>query len=156
MKARFDFSLEDAGWRGVLARIADARAGLAIKVGIPEGIAHPDADITIAEIGRIHEYGAPRAKIPRRSWLARTFKRKDRELRNRMRALATAVTRGRLSTQAALASLGVWAVAAVKQSIYMNIPPALSDYTIARKGHALALVDSGALIKAITWFREAR
>jgi hypothetical protein len=155
VRPTFDVKIVDEKWRGVLARIRHARSGLAVKVGIPEGVAHPDADITIAEIGAIHEYGSAKAKIPRRSWLARTFKRADRDLKSQMRTLATAVTAGRASPSMALAQLGQWAVEAVRRSIYMNIPPPLTEYTVRRKGHRLALVDSGALIRAITWFREA-
>ena len=42
-----------------LLPVTAVRDGLAIKVGIPEGLAHPNADITIAEIGAKHNLPCP-------------------------------------------------------------------------------------------------
>jgi hypothetical protein len=123
---------------------------LASKGGANTG---PDGETTIAEIAAIHEYGAPKANIPARSFIRATLEgNENREhLTKMLEKLARAVLSEKISVDGALGALGAWAVSAVKARITGRISPELKAATVQRKGSSVPLVDTGQLINAINW-----
>lgn len=106
---------------------------------------------TLADIARHHEYGAPRAGIPERSFLRSTMRDDAQPIERMMAQLTQARLAGRIDTRQMLDLLGLFAANRVKAKIRTNIPPPLALSTIARKGSTLALVDQGRLINSIRW-----
>lgn len=141
---------------GLKSRTRQSRsssAGVGIKVGITaDDDARPDGESNI-EIATHHEFGAPKANIPKRSFIRWTVD-KNRKKYNKMLADAEReFIRNPKSTslKKALFKLGETAVADVQKRIDSNVPPPLSDKTVERKGDSLALVDTGEMRGAITW-----
>lgn len=137
-----------------LANMPHVKVGLLASRG---ALAQNLDGTTMLEIGAIHEYGAPRAGIPERSWLRSTFTG-DRlaALKEKIRKLAKLIIKGEARpavVQFAHEILGQWAAEQVKQNIRTGppIPPPLSPITIARKGSDRPLVDTGRLVNTISY-----
>lgn len=139
-----------------LKRIAELarqlKAKPVIRVGILSGT--PDEEeLSMAELGAIHEFGAPRAGIPERSFLRATADAKRLEWMALFeRALRLAVA-GRLTLDQAMGLVGQQAVADIVARIRdgAGIPPPLKPATIAAKGSTRPLVDTGRLVQAISY-----
>lgn len=134
---------DDKVWRKIygLARKLD---GASVKVGVMEG--------DIAEIAMIHEYGAPKAKIPERSFIRSTFRNKRSELAALQARICALVLAGKLDEKKAMALIGAWSVGAIKATITKdgNLAP-LAASTIAAKGSSRPLVDTSQLVNSITF-----
>lgn len=128
-----------------------------VKVGVLEANGTTEAKdgdgLTIAELAAIHEYGAPRANIPARSFIRRTFEESTgaESLRAFMVRTARGLIQEKLEVNQALNQLGAFAQSMIKNRIKEHIPPPLKPATIKRKGSSTPLVDTGQLINAITW-----
>lgn len=142
-------------------KAAVKRVGKAhVKVGVlaANGGAATDDGITMVELAAIHEFGAPGAGIPERSFIRSTFKvHKTKELANMQAKLAQAIILKDMPVKQALGLLGTWATAQVKRTISGRlVRPQLEESeagrrTIARKGSSTTLVDTGRLINAISF-----
>lgn len=126
---------KDLGWRGIARGVATingatVRAGL---VGEKAAKVHEDSKLTNAEIGTIHEFGAPGANIPERSFLRSTFRKNLDKYNHLMGALAAAVYSARAGSKGALALLGATMASDIKATIRAGIPPPLAEATIARR-----------------------
>lgn len=135
--------------------VADAIKRLAntsVMVGIPSDQEQPHYDengaqakgtekrtdtpggIGNANIGYIHETGAPASNIPARPWLSPGVRNNERQWR------AYLIRAGQLAFQGkpgdmdkALHAAGMSAVTGVKDRIQSNIPPPLSQVTVDRR-----------------------
>jgi phage gpG-like protein len=142
---------DDRLWRRLRDRIKGIGTAY-VKVGIVGSGAQADHNgLTNAELMAIHEYGAPKANIPARKPIRRTFADKRDELRGIQRKLAKALLRGTMDVDHALGVLGAWGAGAIKKTIADGLEPPLKEATIKRKGSSTPLVDTGQLINSITW-----
>lgn len=130
-------------------------SAVTIEVGVFEGAGNHSSGIRLSELAAIHEFGAPAANIPERSFLRSTLR--DPEVRNMLRQAgaryASQVRTKAVARREALGKLGAWMVSRVRQSILSGpgIPPPLAPATVVRKGSSRPLVDTGQLISAIGW-----
>lgn len=143
-------------WREVRRRI-DAAADRVprLRVGVVGTEAkqvHAESGLTNAEIAVIHEFGAPRANIPERSFIRSTLR--DPDVRRRLRALqanlARAVIAG-MDQKKALGTMGEFLASQIRATITRGVDPPLKPATIARKGSSKPLIDTGQLRRAISW-----
>lgn len=151
-------SYNDDGWRKLLAQVEGldrwtVHVGILVSKGGEE--VDPgedgDGDLTLLELAAIHEFGL--GLVPERSFIRRTFREKQGELRAICEKLCKAVITRNMPVPRAYALLGQWGAAAVKRTITEGegVPPALAQATIDRKGSDRPLVDTGRLINAITY-----
>ena len=124
-----------------------------VKIGVLGGGDH-GPDLTNAELATIHEFGAPRAGIPERSFLRGTFDAKNREWQKFAEKLLKAIAAGRIDADQALGLLGERAVADVRKTIRNGIDPPLKAATVRRKGSSKPLIDTGRLLQSISWSIE--
>lgn len=103
---------------------------------------------TVLNIGAIHEFGLG---VPRRSFIADWFDQTQPQIRAKIKALAVAYARGKVTLDQGLNQLGQWAVGSIQERISSNIPPPLAPSTVARKGSSVALIDTGVLRSSITY-----
>ncbi|HVJ26384.1 MAG TPA: hypothetical protein VM493_02545 [Vicinamibacterales bacterium] len=108
------------------------------------------SDMTLSDVAIIHEFGAPSAGIPERSfiraWADESKARHDEE----MAKMAKLVIAGKMDLETALARLGLRRQAEVQKRIADGIPPPNSPKTIEAKGSSKPLVDTGQLRSAIS------
>lgn len=144
----------DRGAKALLRRLAEKHE---LTVGIHEadGAAvkeSPDGSesTTLIDVGIIHEYGAPEAGIPERSFI-RAWADESRERHvAESREVGKLVVEGKLDAETALKRLGLRRQAEVQKRISEGIDPPLSEETIARKGSSKPLINTGQLRSAIT------
>lgn len=150
-KVTYDASV----WEALKLQV-EKLSGAHVRIGVLTG-PHENADITIAELAVIHELGAPAAGIPERSFIRASLERARPEMVQFIAKLAKAVVLGRITSAQAHGLLGEWAVAKVRDYILegQGVPPPLKDATIARKGSARPLVDTGQLLHSISYAVEA-
>lgn len=153
--------MKDELFRALRKKIASAKDAH-VRVGVLQSKGGSDTaadgETTLAELAAIHEFGAPRAGIPSRSFLRRTFTDEQGRdaLSKFLTRIGTQVVRDTIEIGEALEQLGAWGVAQVKRRIKANIPPPLKPATIkaktvgGKKGET-PLIDTGQLINAITW-----
>lgn len=97
--------------------------------------------MSVGELAAIHELGAG---VPRRSFLRDTFDQDLAQTKKALRRIARAASSGR-HPQRASDHFGKEAAASFVEAINANIPPPLKPATVAKKGHDLALVETGTL-----------
>lgn len=133
--------------RGMKQLAKDYRVTVGVQ-GSQAAASH--GDVTNAELAAIHEFGAPAANVPQRSFLRSTADEGKTRWEKRLgEELAKVVLEG-ADARRALHVVGEEFRASVIDRIKQGIPPPLQPATVARKGEATPLIDTGALIGAIT------
>lgn len=170
MRVTVKVSDKDRGW-AKMVRAAEALAGGSYaKVGIlgeesTGGL--PGADLTMVELGTIHEFGTADGRIPARSFVRSTFDIERERLAQMARRLVWEVLSGDQTVDRALNVLGAYLAAAIKRRVTdgPGIPPPNAPATVRakeahgrwnRRGKAAAagvrtLIDTGRMIGAVTW-----
>lgn len=126
-----------------------------VRVGILSSEQHSEG-MTVLEIAIIHEFGAPGAGIPQRSFIRGTVELKRDEIDAMIvklsRRLLTEGSIKRGETPADMLNiLGAWLASEIKKYIADGIDPPLKPATIEAKGSSTPLIDTGRLLNAITW-----
>lgn len=162
-------------------RRAIMRTEQRVKVGILEDSSHnaseeeegeddneSASEISMLELGAIHEFGAPAANIPERSFLRSTLNSGTDQIREAVRTIVASeisklfddtghtLNESESIAKRALGKMGAKVVAMIRQTIRARETEGPEDQelkpaTIRRKGSDLPLVDTGQLINAITW-----
>jgi hypothetical protein len=107
--------------------------------------------MTMGELAVIHEFGAPAANIPARSFLWLGTQRAKKQIKAAMVKLGQDVVKGRSTEQAALRKLAELIQKSMRDTFKNwqgNWAP-LSPRTIASKGHDQPLIDERNLYNAI-------
>lgn len=149
-------AVTDNGFAEMLTR-ARALDALTIRVGIladtPKRTrsGQKGGKLSLVEVAFLHEFGAPAAKIPQRSFIRATVDKHAAEIRDLQVKLATTVLAGKMTVETAAGLLGAKVAAWCQNAISDGIPPALAPATIARKKSSKPLVDTGQLKSSITW-----
>ncbi len=118
----------------------------------PSGAAeHPNADATVAQVGAWQEYGTPTA--PARPALQTAFDEHGDDFRDASRKALSDLVDGRADFDELAPRLGDAATEAVRKTIDRAAEWAdpLSERTIAKKGHAQPLLDTGTLRDSVSW-----
>lgn len=153
--AKKDPNIDDSVWRKIRGVIQDLDRSY-VKVGVLAssrgGTRTEDGDVTVTGLAAIHEFGAPKANIPERSFIRRTFTVKEAMFTKLTAKLAGMLLDGKIDKRTAYEVLGQRGAAEVKKTITTGepIPPPLKPETIARKGSDRPLVDTGRLVNAVT------
>jgi hypothetical protein len=153
--------LDDRAWKNLLRKL-EAADHTGVRVGVlmsgKGGDEHKDKDgkktgANMVQIAAIHEYGAPKANIPERSFIRRTFIEKRRQYETMTTKLARGIIIKGWSVKFVLELLGQWGAAEVKKTIMTGppIPPPLRPETIRRKKSDRPLFDTGQLQASITY-----
>jgi hypothetical protein len=146
-------SVVDKGWKKLLDRLKDP---VRTKVGVIGEAASTEHDgITNAELGAIHEFGAPGANIPARSFLRASLMSKLDEMKPIQQSIAKGIVEGHMTSERGSGILGAWGAGQVKRFIADGqVTPPDEPATVERKGSSKPLVDTGQLLGAISWERD--
>lgn len=125
-----------------------------VRVGLPD-TPHPQAQLTIAEIGAIHEFGAPGANIPERPFLHPGIREGGDQIARLSQVLLFQLQNGEITKNDALEQLGLLGVRLVQEKIRNGEFVPLSPRTIARKGSSQPLIDTGQMIQSVTFAIES-
>lgn len=165
---RVSVRVRDLGWANLQKEVKKARhRGSYTRVGLlgEKAAAQNDEDLTNAELGAIHEYGAPAAGIPARPFIGGTIELARREYLFALARLMRDVYGGKMSIKKALGVLGAKVSADIKKRVTTDggIEPPNTPEVFMRKlmkgrrgfnKSGLAprpLIDTGRLINAVGW-----
>lgn len=148
-------TVDDRVWRQLMKKLPGI-GSIRVRVGYvgsaADAVHDDESGLTNAELGIIHEFGAPAAGIPARSHIRKTFEDKIDELKGMQLKLAKLLLADKIDVDRAFNTLGAWAVSAIKTTITQGkVEPPLKPATIARKGSSKPLIDTGQLVNSITW-----
>lgn len=140
----------------MLARAREIAGGRGVRVGIladePKRSREPETSgLSLVEVALIHEFGAPAAGIPQRSFLRATIDEHAPDIRRLILAVAARALDGAITPAQALDQIGSKVAGWVQTRIDQGIAPPLKPETIARKGSSKPLVNVGQLKAAVTW-----
>lgn len=135
-----------------------------VLVGIPAETATRQGEpVTNADLGYIHEFGAPAANIPARPFLVPGVKRALGAIIKQLKAGGTAAASGVPgAVDRALHSAGLTATTSVKEKVQDGPFAPLSDRTIkarqrrGRTGEMKPLIDFGHMRNAVTYVIRKR
>lgn len=146
----------DHGGDALFARVKELAADPpSLKVGVfaAEGTGGQtrDGGLTNVEIAAVHEFGAPEANIPERSFIRAAFDANRAKYGAILKKLLPRVLEGKLEARGLFDLIGLQAVADINRKVRIEgVPPPLKPETIARKGSSRALIDTGRMLAAIT------
>lgn len=118
--------------------------GLGVTIGV-----HAEDGSELAIIAASQEFGTD--TIPERSFLRATLDEQDAAYREATADAIRGVLDGKRSAKVALERLGLRVVRDVQGRIRAGIDPALAPSTIAKKGSSKPLIDTGRLLRSITY-----
>lgn len=165
MAVKVSLKKKDGPGADMLRRLSEIKHSR-VKVGVlasgrggkPHGRSDKDAiteggkaDLTIAQIASILEFGTEDGHIPARPALRSTFDKMHPQLTALGAVLIKAVIDGKMEVRQALNIMGAKLANAVKATITAGMKPANAPSTIARKGSSKPWVDTGRTVNAITW-----
>lgn len=144
----------DRGANALLRRLAKSRE--VARVGILDDSPKKARDgaggrYSLVEVAAVHEFGAPAAGIPQRSFIRATVDLNAGEIARLQHATMTAVVQGKVTLRQGLDRIGMKVAAMMQKRIAAGIEPPNAASTIARKGSSKPLVDTGQLRSSITW-----
>lgn len=157
MPVKFGGKADTRVWDGIVARVKQL-GKFELKAGIVEQKQHEGSDLTIGELGAIHEYGAPEVGIEPRPWLSFTLQDRKKDIADLMRKMSEQVLAGVTPPLNALATLGTFVSTAMKRSIAQRlIRQQLAASTLKKRGEgAAALLDTEQLYNAIGYKLDRR
>lgn len=150
---------KDRGFKALQKRLKDLAQpeGWGITVGVHDDAGtHTNSTMSVADVALIHEFGAPAANIPRRSFIGSWFDENGKALAAKSSPDLAAYLKGTMAKMQVLARAGARAVGGIQQRIsrggpYPDAPGGLKPATIKRKGSSVPLIDLGQLRTSVTW-----
>lgn len=135
-------------WQAKLDAIGDKlMTARGVKVGFLENAKYPDGK-PVALIAAIQEFGAPNKNIPPRPY----FRGMIAEKRNEWPlAIARLFIANKYDARATLAQTGAAIKGQLQEAISKFAGTPLSPRTIAKKGHAKQLVDTGHMLRSVDY-----
>jgi hypothetical protein len=144
---------KDHGWQALFKRVKEIESSY-IKVGVlDDGKSNTGGDLSIGEIAVVNEFGTEDGTIPARSFMRSTFDEKREDMVALGKKLMGAVVDGKMRIKQALDVMGLKLSTEMKKKITegAGVPPPNAPATVAKKGSARTLVDTGRMLGSITW-----
>ena len=139
----------DKGYRKVLKDLGTVDDS-GITVGFhAKDVERDDSEFNVAEIAAVNEFGSDDGTIPERSFIRSTVDDNSRKYRKFIRDTFSLVLIGKISPKTALDRIGIRIRDDIKRKIVTLSQPANEASTIAAKGSANPLVDTGTMIKRV-------
>lgn len=149
---------KDRGWKKIAADLRKTANHPYVKVGLVEPASeavHKGSELTVAEIGVIHEYGSADGSIPPRSFIRTTLISESQKVNSAIESFLKGVILQKYNVETALGRLGLFALSLIKNRITNeHIPPPLAESTIKAKTRDgktgdVPLVDTAQMLNSI-------
>ena len=126
---------------------------LQLVAGIPndETSREDSGEITNAELGIIHEWGAPEKGIPERSFMRSTMSEERENLGRLGKVQIAECLEGNTSPHDVFATIGAYLQGKIVEKITDGEFEPNNENTVKRKGSSKPLIDTGQLRGAITY-----
>lgn len=128
----------------------ELKEGYTIEIGIADGAKYPNGQ-SVADVAYCNEYGT--TKIPARPFISATYLKCSSEWGSQFEWI---LEQSGFKLQASLEAFANMVVGQVKNEINNIWEPALSPFTVARKGTDKPLIDTGLLMNSIDYQIEKK
>lgn len=118
-----------------------------VKVGFLKGATYPDGQ-SVAQVAAWNEWGNPAKGRPPRPFFRNMVQKESPEWGKR---LSACLQRTGFDVDKALGMMGEDISGALRESITSFTTPGLAPSTIARKGFDKPLVDTGHMLRSVSW-----
>lgn len=128
-----------------------------IKVGIIEkngGAIHTDSNLTVAQVGAIHEFGVPENNIPKRSFIREPIINEQKKINGFIKMKFSQVAQNSMTATTALNQIGLFVSGINQKSFVKNNWTPNSPVTVQIKGSSKPLIDTGQLRQSISYSVE--
>lgn len=163
--ARREYTRDIDRGQDFIVREAKNIKGSYVKVGLQgETGQKPHGDkfnkATVVDVGVFNEFGAPRAKVPERSFIRSTHDEKKNEWSGLTKALLNRILMLRLTADKALGIIGLRIQNDIKAKIKSGVPPPNATETLRRKlaktakgskREPVTLIDKGQMLNSVTF-----
>jgi hypothetical protein len=142
----------DLGWRELFRKITLGGEAYA-KVGIQQDEKRKQEDgkapVDMVQLGAIHEFGAPKAGIPERSFIRAWHDSNRARITQLQDRLGRQYINGKITMREMIAKLGAFGQGGIRKFIRDLKAPPLKQATIKAKGSANPLIDSAQMLGSI-------
>lgn len=153
------FTDRDQGWKGLYTEFTTSKGGDEVFIGFlrSSGLyqrrsgGKSAAPMTMAQLGAIHEFGAPKAHIPERSFMRSAVDQNADKIARLSSQLLVKVLDGSMPRKQALGIIGAFVQGLMRRVITGGLSPPLSARRVAEKKSSKPLIDTGQLINSIDW-----
>lgn len=124
-----------------------------VRAGILEPAAsspHEGSNLSIGELGAVHEFGSSDGRVPQRSFIRGWFDESQAAITALFLSQFRLAAAGKIFYEQAVERCALTCAAAIQRRIVAGIDPPLKQATIDRKGSSTPLIDTGVLKSAIT------
>lgn len=144
----------DKGYKKLYRQLNILKNKPYVKVGLLEkaGV-HIQSDLTVAQIGIIHEFGLPKARIPQRSFMRTSFDENKEKWLKITKGLKRRIEQGQLTVAKALDIIGLMIKRDITHKIVMGPFAPLSQRRIEEKGSSVPLIDTTQMINSIDYVK---
>lgn len=118
-----------------------------LRIGFLDGATYPDGT-GVAAVAAYNEYGDPARNRPPRPFMRQTI---ERERDGWGKTLAAGLRMNDYNAAAGLGVLGEDIAGAIRETITQFDSPPLALPTVRRKGFAKPLVDTGMMLRSVSW-----
>jgi len=150
--AKSDVIDRDLGWRALFQKIIQGGEAYA-KVGIQQDTKRDqeagEGPVDMVQLAAIHEFGAPGAKIPERSFIRAWHDSHRGQISRLQERLGKQFIDGKITLRQMIAKLGVYGQGGIRKFIRDLKEPANRPATIRAKGSSNPLIDTGQLVGAV-------
>lgn len=119
-----------------------------IKVGVIGNATHGDG-LTVVDVATFHEFGTE--TIPQRSFIRATVDEGLKSIQDEQDKIIDRVLFQGANFDKEAGKLGLAVQSKIQQKILSRIPPALKPATIRAKGSDVPLVDTGQLVRSVSF-----
>lgn len=146
--------IDDSVWKKILSRVTGVGKIFA-QIGYFEDSGLSEEGLSFIELAAIHEFGTEDGRIPERSFIRAGLRKAydTGEVQKVCSALCKKIFLNEMQPEQAVKLLGEWGVNYVRKFVTEgeHIPPPLKPATVAAKGSDRPLVDTGAMINALSY-----
>ena len=130
--------------QGLSDKLTNAEA---VNVGFLEGATYPDGTL-VALVASVHEWGAPKRNIPPRPFFRVMIAQKGPEW---PAAVAALLKQNDYDAKTTLEQTGAAIKGQLQDSIKNVVGPPLKPSTVAKKGFATLLIDTGHMLNSVDY-----
>lgn len=158
IQTTFIWQANDTKVRGLGALFAGIDK-LGVRIGLPDSESTAKGELTLAQLGLVHEFGIP-GHIPARPFLSQGMARAKASALRIMGALVAKLKTDstpaafKLAAKSILEKVGAFVANDVKKGIATGGFAPNAKSTEERKGSTKPLIDTGLLRQSITWVVE--
>jgi len=151
----------DLGWRELLKRITLGGEAYA-KVGIQQDTRRKPEEgktpIDMVQLGAIHEFGAPKANIPERSFIRAWHDSARSKIMRLQDRPGRQFIDGKITLRQMVAKLGAWGQGGIRKFIRNLKEPSLKASTVKQRrgGSDNPLVDSAQMVNSVHYVSVIR